>query len=1108
MVKGPGTSPSALPRLVARVIGLIGVSVLGSCPLLAQGFAAAITGMVQDSSGAAVSGAMVTARHVDTGLTRAVEADASGNYTIPSLPVGAYELTAEKAGFRQEVRRGINLVVAQEAVVNFTLQVGSVTQQVTVTEAAPLINTTTTSTSGLISEQQIKELPLNGRSFDQLLTLNVSTANISSNRNPNQPGNLFSVAGRRPEENRFLMNGVDYVSASGGINTASPNGSNGQVLGVDAVREFNVVEHTYGAEYGKRAGGQISIVTTSGTNQLHGDIFEYLRNSGLDARNFFDYPQGLRIPPFKRNQFGGALGGPLKKDKLFLFGNYEGFRQRLGISSVSFVPDANARLGLLPPDNNPLGTPVPVAGLKPGMLPYANYFWPAPNGPELGGGLAKAFANPLQKVREDFGLLRADYHISAKDSFSASYLIQDGENDAPSPDPNFFRPLPLRSQLFSSQETHVFSNALLNVATLGFSRGRIHLGAFPAAAIPQSDTPSVTLPQAFVSGNPPGTIVIGGSSTGAGLGTITTADGAGGPPGTFARNFFTGADDLHYVKGSHSLSAGLWIQRVQSNRFSSSLSRAVVSYPTLRAFLTDAPTSFQAISLLTTLGFRSTEAAWYIQDELKLRPNLTLRLGLRDEMTNGYNEATGRCARYILDQNSIVQTNPLIGNSCLTENNAKALLQPRLGLAWDPTHTGSWAVRAGFGIYNTLQDNLDQAFGGNPPFNARFSNTTPLLSQIPLLDGTPAPPSCSPTQSQPCAIFTPGQVDPTLHTPTVQEWSLTVERELTRDLALQVGYVGSESYHLEVGLDANTIQPVVCQNPQGCLSGGVLPPSQQQTVPRGTTYVPPGKRPNPFLSRTFARDFPGTSSYHALNVALIKRLSYGLSFKTNYTFSKILDVNSQLDTDFNLSAPSDVLDSYDLALSKGPAAFSVEHQFNGNVSYELPFGRGKHWGGAASGVVGKLIDGWQWNSIVTAQTGLPFTPTVGSNRSGNGDIANPDVPNLNPASGPVILGTPNQWFNPNAFLLPTAGTFGNAGRNQFLGPNLIELDMSMFKKISINERWNLQFRAEAFNLLNRSNFGQPAIGVFAGTSVSPSAGVITSTATTSRQLQLALKLLF
>jgi hypothetical protein len=287
--------------------------------------------------------------------------------------------------------------------------------------------------------------------------------------------------------------------------------------------------------------------------------------------------------------------------------------------------------------------------------------------------------------------------------------------------------------------------------------------------------------------------------------------------------------------------------------------------------------------------------------------------------------------------------------------------------------------------------------------------------------------------------------------------------------------------------------------------------------------VPLGKRPDPFLNRTFARDFPGTSSYHALHVSLVKRLSHGLAFKANYTHSKVLDINSQLDTDFNLSAPSDVANSYNLALNKGPAAFNLQHQFNANFSYELPFGSGKLWGGSASGLVDRLIGGWQWNGILTAQSGLPFTPTAGSNRSGSGDTAIPDVPNRNPAfSGPVILGTPSRWFNPSAFLLPVAGTFGNAGRNQFLGPNLIELDTSLFKKIRINERWNLQFRAEAFNILNRANFGQPTIGVYTGNpsalcelpsqsscpSISPSAGVITSTATTSRQLQVALKLMF
>src|SRR6266699_3017955 len=386
MVNRTGRSPFALPRLAAFVITLVGLIVLGNCPVLAQGFAATITGTVKDTSGAAVPGAAVTVKHLETGLTRAAEADATGNYSIASLPVGEYELTAEQMGFQREVRRGINLVVGQEAVVNLTLQVGSIVQQVTVTEAAPLVNTTTVSTSGLISEQQIKELPLNGRSFDQLLTLNVGMANNSANTLNNSAWTAFSVAGKRPETNRFLINGVDYIGANASGLFITPSGASGMLLGVDAVREYNVLPDSYGAEYGKRAGGQISIVTSSGTNQLHGDLFEYLRNSVLDARNFFE----TTIGPFKRNQFGGALGGPLKKDKLFLFGNYEGFRQRLAQSSRAIVPDGPSRQGLLPCNLiAPAASPCPASGfapvpnLKPGILPYANYFWPSPNGPEV-----------------------------------------------------------------------------------------------------------------------------------------------------------------------------------------------------------------------------------------------------------------------------------------------------------------------------------------------------------------------------------------------------------------------------------------------------------------------------------------------------------------------------------------------------------------------------------------------------------------------------------------------------------------------------------------------------------------------------------------------------
>src|SRR5713226_8097747 len=327
-----------------RIAGILALIALGTGLVFAQGSTATIIGTVRDVSGAVLQGAVITVKHLETGLTRTDEADSSGNFTIPSLPVGPYEVTAEKMGFRREVRRGIDLAVAQEAVVNLSLQVGSLEQQVTVTEEAPLVNTTLASTSGLITESQVKDMPLNGRSFDQLLTLNVGIANNTSNIGQGNGWTGFSAAGKRQETNRYLINGVDWVGGNATGQFITPHGSSGQLLGVEAVREYNAISHTYGAEYGKRAGAQVSIVTSSGTNQLHGDVFEFLRNSALDTRNVFDVSKA----PFKRNQFGGAAGGPLKKDKLFLFGNYEGFRQRLAKSSRGIYPDAQVRKGLLP----------------------------------------------------------------------------------------------------------------------------------------------------------------------------------------------------------------------------------------------------------------------------------------------------------------------------------------------------------------------------------------------------------------------------------------------------------------------------------------------------------------------------------------------------------------------------------------------------------------------------------------------------------------------------------------------------------------------------------------------------------------------------------------
>src|SRR5213594_2696700 len=360
MTAGTGISLHVFGRFVTAIFVLIA---LGTCLSVAQTSTATILGTVKDTSGALVPGVSITVKHTESGLTRSVVSGERGGYNVPLLPVGAYEITTTMPGFKQQVRTGINLVVGQEAVVDLTLEVGANTEQVTVTEEAPLVNTTTSSTSGVITEQQVKELPLNGRSFDQLIALNAGVSNATSNTLNGNTWNMFSVAGKRPETNRFIINGIDWVGPSSTGQFITAYGASNQLLVVEAVREFNVLGDTYGAEYGKRAGGQISIVTASATNRLHGSAFEFLRNSAFDSRNFFD--QTIDTPPYKRNQFGGSLGGPLKKDKMFLFGTYEGYQQRLAVSSASIVLGTAARKGLMPD-----GSPVP--SLKPEMLKYAN----------------------------------------------------------------------------------------------------------------------------------------------------------------------------------------------------------------------------------------------------------------------------------------------------------------------------------------------------------------------------------------------------------------------------------------------------------------------------------------------------------------------------------------------------------------------------------------------------------------------------------------------------------------------------------------------------------------------------------------------------------------
>src|SRR5437773_7258442 len=1109
MVRRMGISQHAFARFLTTIVTLVA---LGTCLSFAQTSTATILGTVKDASGALVPGVSITVKHTESGLTRTVVSGERGSYTVPLLPVGGYEITTTMPGFKQVVRSGINLVVGQEAVVDLTLEVGAPAEQVTVNEEIPLVNTTTASTSGVITEQQVKELPLNGRSFDNLITLNAGVSNATSNTLDGGAWNMFSVAGKRPETNRYTINGVDWVGGSATGQFITPNGASRQLLGVEAVREFNVLTDTYGAESGKRAGGQITIVTASGTNQVHGSVFEYLRNSVLDSRNFFDDTIGT--PPFKRNQFGGSLGGPLKKDKMFLYGTYEGFQERLARSSASIVPGAFARQGLLWP-GNPLGLPAgsPVPGLQPAMLKYAKYFWPAPTTADRPDGSAISYSNPPQALGENFGLARIDHIISNMDSFSGSFNADNVYRRVPwggggGGDPNFVNATEIRAQTLSLKETHVFSAGMVNVATFGYAGTYATLVNAPAIPMPADI--------AFLEGGNPGTLVIGG-----GIGAAAPSAIAGVPgnnPSRGIRHYFTYSDDLRVLKGKHSWSMGGWFQRIQQSKSGVALSSAAnVGYPTILAFLRDQPNNAIVTRDPSTLGFRTTEGAWYIQDDMKLRSNFTLRLGLRHEMTNGWNEVVGRCSNYWYDSNFAIETNPRIGRSCIDQNHAKLLLQPRVGLAWDPTGRGTWSIRAAFGIHNDLMDNLGIRVQPNPPYSARES-LIPLIGNgflpiLPLKKGVALPPTCGPGIPAPCSIYQPTGFDPNMFTPTVQIWDLTVERQLAKDLMLSVGYVGSQSYHTNLTTDTNASAPEVCQDPQGCRSGGVLAASQTRIVPQGTTYLPPRPRPNPYVSYTQSWFGWGTASYHAVNVSVLKRAARGLTFKANYSYSKGLDLNSAILAPSGENEPPNLFSPYNRHLNKGVAAYNLAHQLNTNFSYQLPFGSRQRFGSAASGWVNRLIGGWQWNGIVTAPSGFAFTPLIGFDNTGNGDGALVDVPNRNPDfKGPVILGTVDHWFDPRAFSVPIAGTFGNVGRSTFRGPGLFNIDTSFFTRIPIREGVTLQFRAEAFNVLNHANFAFPNQVVFGGNSsnysYSASAGEVTNTAATSRQLQFALKLLF
>jgi hypothetical protein len=1059
--------------------------------LIASGNAqvsAILSGTVADQSGAMISAAAVTAKNVDTGAVRSTVTDSEGHYQFFSLPVGNYEIRGKKTGFTEEVRTGVRLTVAQSATVDMDLRVGESSQQITVNGDASQVGVNTADVAGLVAELQIKELPLNGRSYDELLTLNPGIVNFTFEKtggigvSNSTVGNNFAVEGNRPQQNLFLLNGVEFTGAA--ENNMQPGGTSQQLLGVDAVREFNVLIDSYSAEYGKRPGAQVLILTQSGANQLHGSLYEFLRNNATDARNFFD---GASAPGFERNQFGAALGGPIQKNKTFAFGNFEGFFQHLHQTGVDLVPDANARNGFLPCK---LVSPAPVcpsSGLAfVGISPLINA-WPAPSpGASDFGGISEAFNNPLQTIRDDFGTFRLDHIFSQKDTLNAIYTIDDSSDFTPTSTNSYSTDSEtLREQVASIEETHIFSPTLLNTARIGYSRAGYFFTGEPTPGTPAGDLPG------FLAGHPLGALVVGGSAASNPTAQLSLAGSNNGSNLDVARNLFTYEDRVSLTKGRHQINVGAWFQRLRSNENLALSQYGQATFTSLQTFLQGTASTLLYDPTPTPLGWRSWFGAFYAEDVIRVNRSLTVSLGFRDELSTGWNEVHGRASVYTFP-NGIIANGPTVGNSAFTVNNGKFLPQPRAGIAWSPfSNKRTTVIRAGFGMYNDLQDALGYRTDQNAPFNPTYSLPNFAVSSPPIQPSAPIPAT---------AKLVPGGTQPDLKTPTLLSWSFRIQQEITANTALTVGYIGSHGYHEILGIDANEPFPVICPaSPCPAIYPATFPAGiAGQPVPAGTYYVPTATRPNNTIANTWTYFSEADSSYNALQIDLNHRFSRGFSLRGVYTWSKTIDDGDSPNATTSGGEPALASNPFDLRADRGLGNFDVRNVAVINATYALPFGKRK-------------FGGWTVNSIVTLQGGFPFTPQLSYNPSNNGDTRNPVRPFVNPFfTGPVILGSPNQWFNPAAFAAPpnASGFYGNLGRDTLIGPGLATWDFSLLKDTRIREKMNLQFRAELFNLLNRANFNTPNAVVFTPTGVSPTAGLITSTSTTSRQIQFGLKLLW
>jgi hypothetical protein len=1115
--------------------------------LHAQVAGGSISGTVTDSSARVVAQVQIKITNVETGVTREVTTNEDGFYSAPNLLPGSYKAEFSVQGFKTETRSGIELTVGASVGLDLTLTVGGLHETVMVQSEVPAVQLSTSDISAVVNATTVRELPLNGRSWTDLAQLQPGVSAIhtqpdfsaGTDRGNRGFGQQLTISGARPQQNNYRLDGVSLNDYANG----APGSVLGGSLGVDAIQEFSVITSNYSAEYGKTSGGVVNAITRSGTNLMHGSAYEFLRNSRLDAKNYFDDP-AQSIPPFKRNQFGGTLGGPIQKDGTFFFVDFEGIRQSKGITTLDVVPSQNAKNGLL--CSNPGGadpsSPCSTTQLPVGPNTDANgvdlnakayfTFYHLPNGPILGNGDTGEYTFAGQQiVNENFLTARVDHNFSDKDSLFGTYMFDKTPYSSPDGLNNVeFETLTSR-QFVAIEETHIFKPSFANSIRIGGNHEAVSNNQSFKAINPDSSRTDLGVGGTAFAGRAASQVLIGGVSDFSG--------GIGGSP-TYLYHWNSAQlyDDAFFTTGKHSVKFGGAVERMMLNVTADTDPNGIWRFTDLAGFLTNNPTKFQGgiASTLSPRNLRQNIYGLYLQDDWRWKPNLTLNLGLRYEMSTVLKETSGKTANLqnITDALPIcgrMVTGQCSGTGSFFANPTLKNFEPRVGFAWDVFRNGKTAVRGGIGMFDVLP--LPYQFVLMTTQSAPFFSYTAINSpgQGSFFSGL---------TSFPANTLRSTYVDSHSKRNYIMQWNVNIQQQLTPTLAAMVAYVGSRGVHQPFKVDeADLVIPT--KTPYGYLWPQVDGNGNLMSGPNAGSSPTPI---NPNFGSVRGIFYEGHSYYNALETQLAKRLSHGFQVQGTFTWAKSMDTSSASVAGDTFGNSISSLHWFDMRLSRGLSDFNVGRTFVVNGTWELP--TPKSFSAPAQWALG----GWELGVIFTANDGVPFSATWGTGSDPQYTLSSDDwaFPNRLTGSGCNTLtnpGNPNNYIKTQCFAVPTAPSQafwnancdpappslgaplapgdlrcfnlrGNAGRNILIGPGVTSLDFSVFKNNyikRISEKFNIQFRAEMFNILNHPNFAPPSnptnTDIFDGTgTLNQVAGLLNRRTTTAREIQFAVKVIF